>query len=150
MEMERTMRPSEDIDVRFLGSWSLVSYLLTTPNGQTEHPYGEDAVGCILYTGDGHMAAHLMRRQRAHFRSEYRQESTPDERAAAYLDYLSYCGSYTVQPGAETVTHHVEASSFPNWVGRDLVRKYRFSGDTLTLGVAATDGSERTLVWKHR
>src|SRR5687767_6611724 len=102
MELEGTMKPSEDIAARFVGSWSLVSYLLTTPDGGAEHPFGEDAVGRILYTGDGHMAAHLMRRQRTRFKSDSRQESTPDERAAAYLDYLSYCGSYTVQPSAET------------------------------------------------
>src|ERR1700720_4235650 len=85
---ENTMRPSEDIASLFIGSWSLVSWIRTTPDGHNEYPFGEDAVGCIMYTGDGRMAAHLMRRQRALLRSENSRETTPDERAAAFLDYF--------------------------------------------------------------
>ncbi len=144
------MGPSENIASLFIGSWSLASCTLTTPDGQTEYPFGEDPVGCILYTEDGHMAAHLMRRQRTLFASENRRESTLDERAAAFLDYFSYCGSYTVQHGAQTVTHHVEASSSPNWIGTDRVRTFDFSGDSLTLRAAVKDGSQHTLVWKRR
>ncbi|MGH8595997.1 MAG: lipocalin-like domain-containing protein [Gammaproteobacteria bacterium] len=32
-----------------------------------------------------------------------------------------------------SVTHHVTASLFPNWVGGDQARFYRFDGDTLIL-----------------
>jgi len=148
--MESTMKPSEDIANSFIGTWSLVSWILTTPDGESEYPFGADAVGCIMYTADGYMAAHLMRRQRTLFKSENRHASTPDERAAAFLDYFSYCGSYSVKPGAETVTHHVEACSSPNWVGRDQVRTFRFSGDSLTLCAETADGSKHTLVWERR
>ena len=86
---------------------------------------------------DGRMAAHLMRRGRALLRSENSRETTPDERAAAFLDYFSYCGPYTVQQDAQTVTHHVLACSSPNWVGTDQVRAFRFSGDALILGANA-------------
>jgi hypothetical protein len=147
--MEKTMSPSDEIAALFIGSWSLVSFTLTTVDGRAEYPFGADAVGCIMYTGDGYMAAHLMRRQRTLFASEKRQASTLDERAAAYLDYFSYCGSYTVKPGALTVTHHVLACSSPNWVGRDQVRTYRFSGDSLTLWATIADGSQNTIVWQR-
>jgi Lipocalin-like domain len=143
------MSPSEDIASLFIGSWSLIAWILTTPDGQTEYPFGEDAVGCIMYTGDGRMAAHLMRRQRALFTSENLRETTPDERAVASLDYFSYCGPFTVQPGARTVTHHVEACSSPNWVGTDRVRAFHFSGDSLILRAAVKDGSKHTLVWER-
>jgi Lipocalin-like domain len=147
--MERTMSPPEDLAGLFIGSWSLVSWIRTTRDGQDEYPYGEDAVGCIMYTADGRMAAHLMRRQRALLRSENSRETTPAERAAAFLDYFSYCGPYTVQKGAPTVTHHVEACSSPNWVGTDRVRTFRFAGDALTLRADRADGSKSTLVWKR-
>jgi hypothetical protein len=147
--MERTMSPLEDLALLFIGSWSLVSWIRTNSDGQDEYPYGEDAVGCIMYTADGRMAAHLMRRRRALLRSENSRDTTPDERAAAFLDYFSYCGPYTVQPVAQTVTHHVEASSSPNWVGTDQVREFRFSGDLLTLRANRKDGSKSRLVWKR-
>jgi hypothetical protein len=144
------MKPSEDVTCRFIGSWSLVSWTLTTPDGQIEFPYGEDALGNIIYTGDGRMAAHLMRRGRRLFASENRRDSTLEERSAAFLDYFSYCGPYTVQAEAQTVTHQVEACSSPNWVGTDRVRTFRFSGDSLTLGATLADGSKHTLVWKRQ
>ncbi len=34
--------------------------------------------------------------------------------------YLAYAGSYTLD--GMTVTHHVEMSLFPNWIGTDQVR----------------------------
>ncbi len=143
------MMPSDDVATKFIGSWSLTSWTLTAPDGRIEFPYGEDAVGCIIYTAEGRMAAHLMRRQRVLFRSDNRRESTPEERAAAFFDYFSYCGPYTLQPDARTITHHVEACSFPNWVGTDLVRTFRFEGDSLTLWAALASGAEHVLVWKR-
>lgn len=43
-----------------------------------------------------------------------------------------YVGTYTVDPDAGTVSHHVDQSVFPNFNGATLVRSYRFS-----------DGSQR-------
>jgi hypothetical protein len=146
---EKLMQPPQEFASLFIGSWSLVSWTRTAPDGQTEYPFGEDAVGCIIYTGEGRMSAHLMRRRRALLRSEYSRETTPDERAAAFLDYFSYCGPFTVQQSAQTVTHHVEACSSPNWVGTDQVRAFRFSGDALTLLALRSDGSRSTLLWKR-
>jgi hypothetical protein len=143
------MKTSEDAASRLVGSWSLVSWTITTPDGQIEFPYGEDAVGSIIYTGEGRMAAHLMRRGRELFASENRRDSTLEERSKAFLDYFSYCGPYTVQEDAQTVTHHVETCSSPNWVGTSRVRTFRFSGDSLTLHAAHGDGSKHTLVWRR-
>jgi hypothetical protein len=143
------MTLANDFIARFIGSWSLGTWTLTSPDGQTQYPFGEDAVGYLFYTEDGHMAAHLMRRQRPNFSSEDLMAATPNERAAAYFDHFSYCGRYTVQQNAETVTHHVQSSSVPNWVGRDQVRTFRFSDDSLTLCAASPDGSQQVLVWRH-
>jgi hypothetical protein len=143
------MTPENDKSARFIGSWSLITWTSIAPDGTTQYPFGDDAVGYIFYTEDGHMAAHLMRRQRPSFSSDNLLASTPEERAAAYLDHFSYCGRYTVHQGAATVTHHVQASSAPNWVGKDQVRAFRFSEDSLTLSAANLDGSEHVLIWKH-
>ena len=143
------MPPSKDIASLFVGSWSLVSWVLTRPDGGTEYPFGEDAVGWIMYTQDRRMAAHLMRRSRALLKSERLRESTPEERAAAYLDHFSYCGTYRVNPDAQTVTHHVDVSSSPNWVGSDRARTFELSADSLTLFAALADGSQNRLEWKR-
>jgi hypothetical protein len=146
---EDMMSHSDNAAAKLIGSWTLESWTLTAPDGQTEFPYGENAVGCLIYTENGRMAAHLMRRKRTLFASENRRESTIEERSAAFLDYFSYCGPYTVQPIPQTVTHHVEACSSPNWVGTDRVRTFRLAGDSLTLEAALADGSKHTLVWRR-
>jgi lipocalin-like protein len=143
------MTLASDFIARCIGSWSLVTWTSTSPAGQTQYPFGEDAVGNLFYSEDGHMAAHLMRRQRPNLSSDDLMGGTPEERAAAYLDYFSYCGRYTVQQNAETVTHHVLTCSVPNWVGSDQVRTFRFSDDSLTLCGVIPGGSRHVLVWRH-
>jgi hypothetical protein len=68
------------------------------------------------------------------------------------LGYDAYFGRYTVDERAGTITHRVEASLFPEDLGKDFVRGFTLAGDTLTLKfTSATDGSEitRTLVFRR-
>src|SRR5690349_23916816 len=108
---------------QLIGAWSLVSWRAISPDGTISHPYGQQPGGQLIYQSDGRMAACLMRRQRARFASDNRLDATSAEREAAYRDYLSYFGSFTVQETDRTVTHHVEGATFPNWSGTDLVRE---------------------------
>ena len=50
------MTLASDFIARFIGSWSLVTWMSTSPDGQTQYPLGEDAVGYLFYTEDGDMA----------------------------------------------------------------------------------------------
>ena len=45
------MTLANDFIARFIGSWSLVTWTSTSPDGQTQYPFGEDAVGYLFYTG---------------------------------------------------------------------------------------------------
>jgi len=47
-------------------------------------------------------------------------------RVAAADSYIAYFGRYEVKQ--DRVTPHLEASLFPNWVGTDQERFYRFDG----------------------
>jgi hypothetical protein len=134
---------------QLIGAWSLVSWKAIAPDGTISHPYGEHPKGQIIYQSEGRMTACLMRRQRARFASNNRLDATPVEREAAYRDYLSYFGSFTVQETDGTVTHHVEGATFPNWSGTDLVRKYCFADGTLTLSLVRADGTVHELLWQR-
>jgi hypothetical protein len=72
-------------------------------------------------------------------------------RAAGRRDYIAYTGRYTVE--GDTITHHVEASLFSNWVGRPELRYYNFEGDTLTLRTGPVQSGKHTiiaqLVWQR-
>jgi len=107
---------------RFLGSWRLVEWIAVGPEGQRTFPFGEQAQGQITYTADGRMSAHLMR--------------PPSDPSDAPSQHLAYWGSFTLDSGAGTMTHHVIGADRPNWIGSDQVRQYRFEGeDRLILSV---------------
>jgi len=44
--------------VELVGTWRLAS-LVRRSGGRTEHPFGEQPVGLLLYTPDGRMSVHL-------------------------------------------------------------------------------------------
>ena len=134
---------------QFVGAWSLISWTATLPDGTIRHPYGEQPLGRIVYSPNGKMVACLMRRQRKRFASDNRHEATSTEREAAYRDYVSYFGSFTVEASEGTVTHHVEGATFPNWIGTDLVREFRFADQELTLSLLGQDGSTHALKWER-
>jgi hypothetical protein len=64
---------------------------------------------------------------------------------AEYVGSATYFGTYTVDTTAHTVTHAVEGAWLPDWIGRRLVRRYRFDGpNRLELSV-----SGYVLVWER-
>ncbi|MCH8092600.1 MAG: lipocalin-like domain-containing protein [Proteobacteria bacterium] len=53
------------------------------------------------------------------------------EAGAAARSHMSYCGSYEIRAGE--VIHRVAVSDFPNWVGGEQLRFYKFEDDKLIL-----------------
>lgn len=128
----------------FIGAWRLVSYTVEDENHITAYPMGADAEGVIMYTPDGYMSVQIQEAGRGAFENENIRRGTEDEWAAAGRSYLAYAGAYEVREGE--VIHAVGFSLFPNWVGSDLHRFYRFEGDRLYLSTAPEDTGRRTLV----
>jgi hypothetical protein len=142
-----------------VGSWSLVSYLTRSDDGTIGHPLGDDAVGLLLYSSEGHMSGHLMRNGRETFQ-EPRQEpvgrsGSDAEIRRAFNDVFGYGGSYTVDESRSEVHHHLEVCVLPGWTGRILSRSVELSGDgealTLTSGVRVVDGVQQyaELRWRR-
>ncbi len=78
--------------------------------------------------------------------------ATVKEKEAAYEGYLAYYGTYEVDEREGTVSHHVEGSLFPNWVGTLLKRSFKISGDQLTLDAIVQGAGESLtsrLIWER-
>jgi hypothetical protein len=139
-------RPAADTERRFVGNWRLVTFENFDEKG-VARPGPYDA-GRIMYDAHGNMAAQLMRNGR-------QQLSTPPtdaERAVAYATFLSYYGRYTVDPSSQSVTHHVEGSTNPNWLSTVLTRYYAFSADGNRLMLSLRNAEGRvtgTLTWER-
>jgi lipocalin-like protein len=78
---------------------------------------------------------------------------TAEERSEAISTYLGGAGRFEVLTDEDTVVHHVEVCSYPNWIGDPQKRFAKLEGDLLTLSTNSMtlQGVERTaeLVWQR-
>jgi hypothetical protein len=118
---------------RLLGAWRSTGYQAVREDGNVIHPMGEALLGYILYTHDGYMTATLMRPGRASFALADLTLASIEELAPAARSYFSYGGPYHVDEASGIVTHRVEISLLPNWIGIEQKRKILFDGDRLEL-----------------
>jgi Lipocalin-like domain len=136
-----------------VGTWKLVSFESRSADAAISRPFGARAVGLLMYDAHGHMSVVLMQPDRPTFASGDPAGGTPEEIKAAFEGFSGYCGTYEVDEARGTVTHHVEANAFPNWVGTDQQRFFTLVGRRLTLRTAPMldDGQIVTLtaVWER-
>ena len=90
-----------------LGSWRLVSYEARDSEGRVHYPLGENVSGLLVYDGGSNMSAHVMRNDRPLFAAKDPARGTAAELRAAFEDYGSYFGTYTIDQTRQTVTHQV-------------------------------------------
>jgi Lipocalin-like domain len=136
-----------------IGTWRLVSYEARTSSGETRYPLGQHVVGQLFYDVRRNMSAHVMRVDRPAFASDDSGSGTDAEVRAAFEGHTSYFGTYTIDPSVRTVTHHVRGASYPNWMGHDQIRYYRFDGSHLVLStpsiVFRQESLEYILTWER-
>jgi hypothetical protein len=135
------------------GTWKLISYETVTPAGVRTFPLGEDAVGLLIYQSSGRMSVQFMRRDRPRFKSGDAWRGTLEEEKAAFEGFFSYAGRYTVDHDRGVVTHHIEISSAPNYVGTDVERTFSLSENRVTLRTPqrqlAGQTSSSILIWER-
>jgi hypothetical protein len=142
-------------DNPFLGTWRLISWENRDAGGQLGYPLGPDALGYITYTADGYIFAQIMAAGRATLATQNPFGGVDAEAAAAARSHMSYCGRYEVRTGGENdeVVHRVAISDFPNWVGGEQLRFYKFDGEKLILSAPPfqTKKGEITtfLIWER-
>jgi hypothetical protein len=68
---------------------------------------------------------------------------------AAFDNYIAYYGTYTLDLKAQTVTHHLEDASPPNWRGVNNVRWFEFQGDDRVLLIPREGGKEGAIDRKN-
>lgn len=141
------MNSSAQSKADLVGTWRLVSAWSTRPDGTRAPTYGENPTGFLTYTPEGRMIVIVGRSDRKPL-SGNRETSSAAERADAFSTVLAYAGPYSLEPGK--VIHHIEACTYPNWIGSNQVRMVKLEGDRLTLlSLAALDGGTAELVWQR-
>ena len=137
----------------FIGTWALVASTFQAGNGEVTYPLGEQAEGLLVYDEAGVVAAQLSRPQRPPFHAADSTEERGEKIAAAYQGYTAYFGHYTIDPEQSIITHHVQASLNPNWIGSAQVRFFQFSPDqqqlTLSTPPMGRDKVVGQLIWRR-
>ncbi len=110
----------------FIGTWHLVAVNFYNANGDVQKFYGQDPHGYIYYDAQGRMSVQIMQRDRPHLPRHHQAEHALEDYQAILRGYVAYFGTYSVDETARTMTHHVQGSLLPDWVGTDLVRNYEF------------------------
>lgn len=135
-------------DETLVGTWKIVSAQTIKSNGQRLDLYGHHPAGLLTYTAGGRMFAIITTEGRKRSPVKDRFEMPPSEQVDAFSTVLAYAGTFTVENGK--VIHHVEVSSFENWVNTDQVRLLKLEGGRLTLTSLNTIGGDQArtdLVW---
>ncbi len=139
-----------------VGDWRLESWVAEGDDGSVGLPMGEAPMGILVYTAEGTMITTIAPAGRPAIESVDPLHGGPaSERARMAETFVAYGGRYAFD--GTDVTHTVEMSLYPNWVGTRQVRHARLSddGDTLELSTDPfTLGGRRSiqrLVWRrHR
>jgi hypothetical protein len=104
-----------------------------------------------MYLEPDRVAVAISGDNRHAFATEDMLGGTDQEKSAAFGSYLSYCGTFHV--GEESVVHRIDVSLFPNWVGTNQERLYRFEGNTLDLSTTPflIKGEQQSahLIWRR-
>jgi hypothetical protein len=137
----------DDIAGKLIGAWRLVSWSETKTDGSTDYPLGKDAIGQLIYSADGHVAAQLARKGVPPLSDEDWRTASQPESAQAWKSYFGYFGTFSIDTRKQAVIHHVEGSWFPNLSNTDQTRLFRFVGDELVLDADTAWGKVR-IVWE--
>ncbi|MBR3120044.1 MAG: lipocalin-like domain-containing protein [Oceanobacillus sp.] len=132
---------------QIIGVWSLISYQSKDKEGNIIYPLGKDATGFLMYHPEGYMSAQLMRQKRPAYVSGDSHKGTKDEMAKAALGYMSYAGKYEVIEETNTLTHHMEVSMNPTWLGQQQPRIASIEGDILRIRNGLNPNQK--LIWKR-
>lgn len=135
---------------RFVGTWTLVSCVAKSSDGETSYPWGRDSIGYLSYTADGYVFVSRMSAALRARGSEL-EPGSQEEALAAAEGFESYCGTYAIS--GDTVKHAIDLCSTPAFAGTAQTRHFAFDGDTLSLTTApvVADGVTHTayLVWRR-
>jgi hypothetical protein len=115
-----------------IGAWRLITVEDRQADGTVLYPYGERALGYLIYHPDGYMSATVMSAERPRLANPSRPFALSTEDASAVLKTMgsAYCGTWELRDES-TVIHHVRAALIPNMIGEDEVRPFELDGDRL-------------------
>jgi Lipocalin-like domain len=115
-----------------IGAWKLVTVEDRQADGTVLYPYGQQALGHLIYHPNGYMAATVMASNRPPLPTRGRpfELSAQDARMVLQTMGSAYSGTWELQDDS-TMIHHVQAALVPNMIGQDEVRPFELKDNRL-------------------
>lgn len=130
--------PQQDnVADKFVGAWRLVSIEGTDA---TFHFVYDHPTGVLIYDRSGWMSVEIDNKGARKPFVKGPAGGTAEEKVGAFDSYIAYYGHFTVDLKAQTVTHHLEDATPPNWRGINNVRWFEFQGNDHLLLIPREDG----------
>lgn len=136
-----------------VGTYQLCSATFYKANGEALHLYGDQPLGLLVYTADGHMIGQVMQQARPTLPRNIHAPHALTDYQAILKGYIAYWGTYRIDEAKQIVTHHVIGSLIPNWVGGEQVRHYEIAANQLILrtppAVLRGEALAGELIWQR-
>src|SRR3712207_5781889 len=134
-----------------VGTYRLIYGGIERPDGTVEYPYGEDAVGYLVYLDNDLVSWHIMAANRQPFSDPDLLGGTPEENEEAFRTSNGYFGKYRIE--GDLIRYDIEVAQVPNMVGAGHHSYARLEGDELRLTsrrmrIGGEEGQTR-FVWKR-
>lgn len=134
---------------QLVGTWTLLSWEQKKADGTKVERYGTNPKGIAFFDADGRYIITVMKSDRAKYVSNTLWQGSPQENKETADGTITYFGTYSTNEVDDSITIHVEGSSFPNWNGSDQKRFVAIVGDQLTLTVRPPGGEVVDVIWKR-
>jgi Lipocalin-like domain len=147
-------RDSPHLQSQLIGTWRLISRVVTTADGIVVRDPGLGAapMGYLIYDSSGHVAVQIMKTDRSSVIDCSLSTPAPSNNSQSVNGYDAYFGTYTIDEAHHTVTHHLEGALDATDVGKSLVRYFQVSADKLAIIVhtSSLQGEQiRTVNWER-
>src|SRR3954452_24080125 len=113
----------QSLKEQLLGTWMLVAWDQVRPDGSTFQKYGVDPRGFHIFERSGRFFAMMARPDLPKIAASDPQTATPDDARAITAGSIAYYGTYSVDEAERMVILRMDASTFPNQLGRELPRR---------------------------
>jgi hypothetical protein len=134
---------------QLVGTWTLLSWEQKKADGTKVERYGTNPTGIAFFDAGGRCIITVMKSERAKYVSNSLWQGTPQENKETADGTITYFGTYSTNEVDDSITIHVEGSSFPNWNGSAQKRFVAIVGDQLTLTVRPPGGDVVDVIWKR-
>jgi hypothetical protein len=107
---------------QIVGTWTLVSWEQTKPDGGKIYRFGTDAKGVNTFGADGHFTLIMVRADLPKISSGNAMKVTAEEGQAIAVGAIAYFGTYTVDEATKTLNLKLEGTTLPNQLGTPQTR----------------------------